>query len=147
MIKPTGNTNQYFSNTALNDDQFYQLASHIDRKTKKLIKRRKYVDLAKLLKQSKRTGHKKENELEFISKYGKSYFLPNGEKDTVKINCFHRWEQVFRIYAGIFAQANPNRALELFQHVNNINEAAASFIWDNVYEYDIQFRELMSKYP
>ena len=51
--------------------------------------------------------------------------------------------EAFRVYAGIFAQANPKRASELFQHMANIREAANIFSWESVYAYDKQFREIM----
>ena len=147
MAKPSGKNevvNEFFSNTALNDNQFYQLAYHIDRKTRRKIQHGKFVDLAKLLKQSKK-HNKKDNNLEILSKDGRSYFLPGSERDQIEINSFRHWEQVFRLYAGIFAQANPSRGHELFQHVNNIHAAAVSFVWDNVYQYDIEFKELMAR--
>ena len=38
-------------------------------------------------------------------------------------------------------------AHELFQHIKNIHEASQTFIWENVCDYDIMFRELMEKNP
>ena len=146
MVKPSGKSNPYFSETAINDDQFYQLASRIDRRTRKRIQKGKFVDLEKLLKRSRRTRNK-DNQLEILSKDGKSYFLPSSDKESITINSFRHWEQAFHIYAGIFTQVNPSRGHELFQHINNIHEAAVSFLWDNVYEYDTEFRELMSRNP
>ena len=149
MVKPSGNQlpyNNFFSSTAMNDDQFYQLASHTDKRTRRKIQKGKFLDLAKLLKQSKNSS-KKDNNLEIVSKDGRSYFLPSAEKDTIEINSFRHWEHAFRIYAGIFAHANHSSADELFQYINNIHEVGVSFVWDNVYEFDIEFRELMAKYP
>ena len=35
-------------------------------------------------------------------------------------NSYERWEETFRVHAGIFAQANPLRSSELLQHMANI---------------------------
>ena len=37
----------------------------------------------------------------------------------------------------------PAKAPELFQYKFNIREAAGVYVWDNVYRYDICFRELI----
>ena len=79
-----------------------------------------------------------------MNKEVRSYFVPAAEREQPTINSFKRWEQMFRIQAGIFCEANPQRAHELFRHINNIHEASLSFSWDNVYDYEIKFRELMA---
>ena len=40
-----------------------------------------------------------------------------------------------------------SRSKEVWQYIDNINTAASSFIWDNVYSYDITFRRLMEFNP
>ena len=64
-----------------------------------------------------------------------------------KINGYRRWEQAFRIYATIYCGANPTCAREIWQYVSVINTASTSFVWDNIYEYDITFRHLMAFNP
>ena len=70
-------------------------------------------------------------------------FLVPAQRDG-KINSFRRWEQAFRAYATIYCRANPHRAKEIWQYITVINMAASSYIWDNVYNYDIMFRHLMA---
>ena len=64
-----------------------------------------------------------------------------------KIGSFRKWEQAFRAYATIYCGANPQRAKEIWQYITVINTAASSFLWDNVYNYDITFRHLMAFNP
>ena len=42
---------------------------------------------------------------------------------------------------------NPHRSKEIWQYISVINTAAYSYIWDNVYNYDITFRHLMAFNP
>ena len=56
-----------------------------------------------------------------------------------KISSFRKWE----LYCG----ANPHQSKEIWQYISVINMAAASYIWDNVYNYDITFRHLMAFNP
>ena len=41
----------------------------------------------------------------------------------------------------------PWRAHEIWQYISVINTAASSFIWENVYHYDMMFRQLMQFNP
>ena len=90
-------------------------------------------------------ANRNENGVELINKDGHSYLIPASNKDNPVINCFYKWEQAFRVYAGIYAQVHPVRAHEPFQLI--AHEAAQSFVWDNAYDYDIMFQELMEKNP
>ena len=85
--------------------------------------------------------------MEIVNREGRPYFAPAAEREQPTINSFRKWEQAFRIYAGVFCEANPQRSHELFQHINNIHEASLSFAWDNVYEYEMEFRQLMARNP
>ena len=85
--------------------------------------------------------------MQMMNKDGKIFFVAASEAQTPNINFYERWEEAFRVYAGIFAQANPKRASELFQHMANIREAANIFSWESVYAYDKQFREIMGFFP
>ena len=64
-----------------------------------------------------------------------------------KINGIHKWEQAFRIYAAIYSKANPHRAAEIWQYVDVIHLAAATYSWENVSMYDNTFHRLISQYP
>ena len=76
---------------------------------------------------------------------GHSYFVPTVADN--KITGVRKWEQAFRVYATVYSQANPLRAVEIWQYVHTINTAASSYIWDNVAQYNVTFRHLMSQYP
>ena len=77
---------------------------------------------------------------------GNNTFLVPAKKQS-KINCFHRWEQSFHIYATIYCGKHPSRAREIWQYISVINTAASSFVWSNVYNYDIIFHQLMQFKP
>ena len=84
-------------------------------------------------------------QLEMVSKDGHIFWIP--AIDNQKIYNFGRWEQSFRIYSNIYSQAYPNRAAELLQYNHLIHTASLSFVWDNVYKYDIDFRLHMARFP
>ena len=64
-----------------------------------------------------------------------------------KIGSVRQWEQCFRVYASLYSDANPTRAAEIWQYVEIINQATASFVWENVAMYDFHFRKHMAAYP
>ena len=73
-------------------------------------------------------------------------FLAPAKKQN-RINSFRKWEQAFHIYATIYCSKNPQRSREIWQYISVINTAANSYVWDNVYNYDIIFRQLMQFNP
>ena len=73
-------------------------------------------------------------------------FLVPANRD-VKIGSFRKWEQAFRAYTTIYCGANPQRSKEIWQYITVINMAASSYLWENVYNYDITFRHLMAFNP
>ena len=84
--------------------------------------------------------------LEWVLKDGQTFLAPVDDK-AGKINGFRRWEQAFRMYATIYCGANPHRAKEIWQYISVINTAASSYIWENVYNYDVVFCHLMAFNP
>ena len=64
-----------------------------------------------------------------------------------RINCFHRWEQAFRMDATIYCSKHPNRSREIWQYILVINTASMSYTWENVYNYDMIFRQWMELNP
>ena len=54
------------------------------------------------MKKNKSVANRNENGVELINKEGRSYLIPANNKDAPVINSFRRWEQAFRVYAGIF---------------------------------------------
>ena len=69
-------------NSLMNDDEFYHLAAHVDRKLRRKIEVGRFVDLAKLLKKNKSVANRNENGVELVNKDGHSYLIPASNKDT-----------------------------------------------------------------
>ena len=73
-------------------------------------------------------------------------FLVPARKES-RINSSRRWEQAFRLYASIYCDKNPFRAKEIWQYISVIQTASTAYVWENVYGYDIVFRQLMAFNP
>ena len=131
------------------DDDFFHLTCHIDPNLKKKIENGEFVDLDKLLPKDQtfqgRSVTTNETKLEWVQSEGSTYLVP--AKSVSRVNCFRHWEQAFRMYATIYCTKNPNRAREIWQYISVINTASMSYNWDNVYNYDIVFRQLMEFNP
>ena len=131
------------------DDDFFHLTCHIEPNMKSKIENGEFIDLDKLLpKENTYQGRiitNNETKLEWVQREGSTYLVP--AKTTSQINCFRRWEQAFHMYATIYCTKNPNRAQEIWQYISVINTASMSYNWDNVYNYDIVFRQLMEFNP
>ena len=41
----------------------------------------------------------------------------------------------------------PGKATELLQYNHTINSAASSYVWENVYAYDKEFRQHVGRHP
>ena len=81
-----------------------------------------------------------------MHKKGQTFLTPVAQHES-KISSVRRWDQAFRVYATFYCGANPSRAREVWQYVDVIHTAAASYAWDNVYNYDVTFRHLMEFNP
>ena len=128
--------------SGLSDDDFFHLTCHVDAAILTKIEKGDFVDLEKLVpKDRKRKSD--ENHLEWIQTEGNTFLAPVNDRLN-KITSYRKWEQAFRVYATIYCGANPDRSMEIRQYVSIINTAASSFIWENVYEYDVTFRHLMA---
>ena len=132
------------------DDEFFHITSQIDSALKMKIERGEFVDLERLLpkERSARSGQEDLNKqlYQLITQGTNTYMDPPIPK-AGKINSVRKWDQAFRVYAAIYTHANPSRASEIWQYVYVIHTAAVSNAWDNVYYYDINFRELMASKP
>ena len=114
------------------------------------IERGEFIDLERLLPHDRnhRTGNEDLNrQLYQLITQGTSGYLEPPVPKSGKINSLRKWDQAFRIFAAIYTHANPERASEIWQYVYIIHTAAASNAWENVYFYDINFRELMASEP
>ena len=141
--------NWNFSLENSNDD-FFHLTCHIDAGLKRKIENGEYVDLDKLVPKDNspfngRVTSNNETKLEWVQSEGSTYLVPASK--TSRINCFRLWKQAFRMYATIYCTKNPDRSREIWQYISVINTAAMSYNWDNVYNYDVVFRQLMEFNP
>ena len=139
--------NQAFLNigAGFSDDDFFHLTCHIDPTLIHKIEQGEFVELEKLLPKDKLGRNNEESRLEWVQRDGGTFLVP-AQRDN-KISGFRRWEQAFRAYATIYCGANPQRAKEIWQYITVINTAASSYLWENVYSYDITFRHLMAFNP
>ena len=124
---------------------FFHLTCHIEPSLIHKIEKGEYVELEKLLPKDKLGKAGEDNHLEWVQREGGTFLVP-AQRDG-KIGGFRRWEQAFRAYATIYCGANPHQAKEIWQYITVINTAASSYVWDNVYNYDITFRHLMAFNP
>ena len=128
------------------DDDFFHLTCHLEEALKSKIEKGEFVDLDRLLPKTRTQVLQDGQSLQqFINRDGSTYWAPPS-KDS-RITNVRRWEQAFRVYAAVFCNANPHRSAEIWQYVYVINTAASSYVWENVYYYDITFRQLMAKKP
>ena len=131
------------------DDEFFHITSQIEPGLRSKIERGEYVELERLLPKDRTIG--KNDDLnkqlfQLITQGTNTYLEPPSQK-AGKINSIRKWDQAFRGYAAIYTNANPERASEIWQYVYVIHTAAGANPWDNVYFYDINFRELMASKP
>ena len=151
LTQPVSCSNNLSSNiipnigVGVSDDNFFHLTCHIDPNLIHKIEKGEFVELEKLLPKDKLGGKGDENRLEWVQRDGGTFLVP-AQRDS-KIASFRRWEQAFRVYATIYCSANPQGAKEIWQYITVINAAASSYIWDNVYNYNITFRQLMAFNP
>ena len=143
--------NPMLNNCGISNDEFFHLTCHIDKSMCEKIEKGEYVDLEKLLPKE-RGGIPNPgsldgaSRLEWVHKDRQTFLAPVNDKLN-KITSFRRWEQAFHMYATIYCGANPTRAREIWQYISVINTAATSYVWDNVYNYDVIFRHLMAFNP
>ena len=68
-------------------------------------------------------------------------------QDSLTINGYGRWEQVFCVFSDVYTRAYPHRSGELIQYNHVIHTISLTFVWDNVYKYDKDFRLHLSRFP
>ena len=127
------------------DDNYLVLGAHLDEHITEKIVNGDYIDLAKLLPKDRILAlHNEGQKLHFMIKNGQSFWVPPNEH--ININSYQRWEQAFRIYADVYSRAHPHRSSELIQYGHIINTISAQYIWENVYDYDKDFRLHMARH-
>ena len=84
--------------------------------------------------------------MELVSRGDATYFVPVADRESRTIASFSKWEQAFRVFSNIYTKAYQEKASELIQYNHIIHSAAQSFSWDNVYQYDKEFRVHISNF-
>ena len=129
------------------NEEYLAIGSHLDENTIEKIKSGTYIDFAKLFPRD-RLAIEEDNRLQPIVKYGQVFWQSPVENQSVgSISSYYRWEQAFKVYSNVYTKAHPQRASKLIQYSHDIHVASLTFVWDNVYQYDKEFRLHLSKYP
>ena len=145
IFPPKGKDFSYNPNVpvmALMDQDYLVVGNHVDEATQFKIIAGQYVDFSKLLPKDKLFSD--DDKLELVIKNGKTYWSP--VSDAVTINNFTRWEQAFRVYSNIFTRGHPQKSGELIEYNQVIYSIAQTYIWENVYAYDKEFRLHMARH-
>ena len=116
------------------------MGANLDQGIVDKIKKGEYVDFACLLPRDQQPED--DHRLELIYKNGQTFFMPASEQSNQNngVSNLQKWEQAFRVFSNIYLQENPQKAIELIQYNHIISTAASSYIWENVYAYDKEFR-------
>ena len=80
-------------------------------------------------------------------KAGSTSFVPANENSGQSIASVTKWDQAFRVYSDIYCKAHPARSTELIQYSHVIHTASATYVWENVYLYDKDFRMHLNDNP
>ena len=129
-------------------NQDYQMIdAHVDQSIKKKIIDFEYIDLCKLLIRHKPIKEEDNQRLEIINRNGMSYLSPVSEREALQVTNYNLWEQAFRIYSNVLTSNFPGKASELLQYNHTIHTASMSYVWDNVYAYNREFRQYISHHP
>ena len=128
------------------DDNYIIVGAHIDDNLKNKVSKGGYVNFAKLIPKDRPSYD--DNRLEIVSKGGSTFFVPASDRENANvISSLYKREQVFRVFSNIYLKANQDRATQLIQYNHIICTAAATFSWDNVYNYDRELRMHLENYP
>ena len=104
-----------------------------------------YIDFARLLPHD-RVIQEEDNRLPLINKGGTPYLIPANET-PLGIASYAKWDQAFRIYSDVITSRYPGKAHELIQYNHVIHTASQTYVRDNVYMYDKDFRIHISRNP
>ena len=145
MINANNPNLNCYIHTSLVNDRYMVIGAYVDSGLQEKIKRGKYVDFARLLPKDRNYGD--DQHMELINRGGQSFFVPVECESSSGISNISKWEQSFRVYMNVYTKEHPHRAAELMQYNHIIFTAASSYLWDNVYTYDQEFRIHMGNFP
>ena len=136
-------------NVASINEDYQMIDTHVDDNMRKKIINFEFVDFSKLVIKYKPI-HEDENRqrLEIVSKDGMSFLSPVPDREGhMTINSYSHWEQTFSVFSNILMTHYPQKSTELLQYNHTIHMAAVSYVWENVYAYDREFRHHISRHP
>lgn len=146
LAKPTGEWQRELE-TILIDMRHFHLISHVDRKVRNQILEGDFtVEFKRLVPQS-RSHCKTDQRLQMVNKDGMSCFVPADRDNFKDITSYKQWEVAFKVFMGILVSKWGDRAQELLQYSHTIQNASLTYPWENVYNYDIAIREIMTDNP
>ena len=128
------------------DENYLVIGSYLDGCIQNKIFNSEYVDFSRLIPRD-RISKDEDHRMELISRGGQTYFVPAIDRDHTNITSFSKWELAFRIFSNVYTRRFPSKAGELIQYNHIIYTASQTYVWDNVYTYDKEFRMHMSHYP
>ena len=133
-----------FEFVARADQDYLMIGAHLDDNIQSKIIKGEYVDFGKLIPKD-RIMSEEEDRLELVVRNGRTFWTQVSE--SITISNFSRWEQAFRVFSNVYTRAHPHRATELIQYNHVIHSISLTYIWENVYSYDKEFRLHLSKHP
>ena len=137
-----------FQQISLMDQDYQMIDAHLDDHLKWKIWAFEYIDLSRVLSRGRNVFEEEGQRLEIINKNGSTYLSPATDKgDVTAISSYFKWEQAFRIYSNVLTSKFPHKATELLQYNHTIQTASMTYIWENVYSYDKEFRYHISRHP
>ena len=127
------------------DEGYIVVGSHVDDTVKSKIANGEYIDFSKLIPKD-RVSIEEDTRMEMINRGGMSYWVPVSERENTSISSFGKWEQAFRVFSNVYTAYHPSKAGKLIQYNHVIHTASQTFLWENVYKYDREFRIHMIKH-
>ena len=146
LLHTPGNHPGTLVHTSEIDDNYVVIGAHIDQISRNKIVNHEYIDFARLIPKDKIIKDE-DHCMELVSRAGMTYFVPVSDREGSVINSFAKWEQAFRVFTDIYTREYPHRAPELVQYNQVIYLATQNFVWENVYQYNREFRIHLSKFP
>ena len=103
-MPPHIDINRNFVHSAMVDETYMLVASHLDESIIRKIENSEYVDFTKLIPKDKIVAED-DTELKLVMCEGKTFYVL--VKETQAISGFGRWEQAFRVFSNIYTQVHP----------------------------------------
>ena len=132
--------------SVLVDEDYLVVGTHVDEATKRKIITGDYVDFLKLIPRNK-VSAEDDHRMEIVNYSGQTFWIPASDGNAFVISNFIRWEQAFRVFSNIYTQQYPGHSSELIQYNHIIHTASLTYQWENVYQYNKEFRLHLIHHP